>query len=167
MRVILCLSVAAVSFALAPRGDVVACGPVKKVDFFSPVGGLPKAKGDCCCPNGYCPKKPSEKLTVEHEGQKVQVCCSQCIKLFKKSPEKFAALANHQLAARALAKQKACPLCDGKADARHAIDVAGVRVHLCSGECKKKAEGKRARELVDRVFGAKPFAKGFTVAAKK
>jgi YHS domain-containing protein len=164
----LSLSVAALSFVLAAGGDVAACGPpkAKAVEFFCPVGGLPKTKGDCCCPGGYCPKKPSAKVVAEHQGQKVQLCCRLCAPLFKKSPEKFAALANHQLAARALAKQKACPLCGDKADAKHAIDVAGVRVHLCSAECKKKAEGATARELVDRVFGTKPFAKGFTVAAK-
>jgi hypothetical protein len=168
MRVILCLSVAAVCSLLATGGDAAACGPPKKaVEFFCPVDGLPEAKGDCCCPNGYCPKKPSPKVVVDHHGQKVQLCCRKCIQLFKKTPEKFAAVANHQLAARELAKQKACPLCGGKADARHAIDVAGASVRLCSADCKKKAKGATARELVDRVFGEKPFARGFTVAAKK
>jgi hypothetical protein len=169
MRVILCLSVAALCFLPAPGGDAAACGPPKKVEFFCPVDGLPKAKakGDCCCPSGYCPKAPSDKVVVEHHGQKVQLCCVGCIKLFKKTPAKFAAVANHQLAARDLAKQKACPLCGGKADSKHTIDVAGVTVRLCSAGCKKKAEGAKARELVDRVFGEKPFARGFTVAAKK
>jgi hypothetical protein len=168
MRVILCPGVAALCFLLAPGGDAAACGP-EKVEFFCPVDGLPKAmaKGDCCCPNGYCPRKPSPKVVVEHHGQMVQLCCRKCIQIFKKTPAKFAAVANHQLAARALAKQKACPLCGGKADAKHTIDVAGVTVRVCSADCKKKAKGATARELVDRVFGEKPFARGFTVAAKK
>src|SRR2546423_1256249 len=107
-------------------GRRAADPPLKSKDaaFCCPVVGFPEAKDKCCCPGGYCPKKPSPRITVEHRGQRVQLCCSKCIKLFQKEPAKFAANANHQLAARGLARQVRCPLCGGSAKAAHAVDVA-------------------------------------------
>lgn len=140
-----------------------ACGPV----FFCPVAGCGEAKDKCCCPGGYCPRKATARITVEHQGHPVFLCCSQCIEVFKKEPEKFAANANHQLAARLLAKQVKCPLCGGEARATNAVTMAGVMVHFCSQECKKKAESGKLREQLDMVFGKKAFATAFVVTPAK
>lgn len=95
----------------------VSCGstaedaaPGKTASFCCPVQGFPasREKG-CCCPGGYSSKKPSAKIVLPVAGQPVQFCCTLCTDLFKKTPAKFLAHAHHQLAARQLAVQRACP----------------------------------------------------------
>lgn len=140
--------------------------PPKKSEavFCCPVQGFPasREKG-CCCPGGYCSKKPSPKIVLPVAGQPVQFCCTLCTDLFKKTPAKFLAHAHHQLAARQLAVQRACPLCGGKSDPAHTVDVLGVPVAACSAQCRDTLAKADPRERLNQVFGAAPFARAFTV----
>jgi YHS domain-containing protein len=166
MRFTISLLAAALTLAVPLSMGNACCGP-RKPKFCCPVVGFTEAKDKCCCPSGYCPREPTAQIVAEYKGQKVQFCCSKCVPLFKKDPAKFAANANHQLAARGLAKQVSCPLCGGKVSAAHAVDVASVRVLLCSEKCKASAEKGSLRQRIDRVFAEKPFATAFSVTGAK
>jgi YHS domain-containing protein len=141
-------------------------GDGKKIKYFCPVAGMPEAK-TCCCPGGYCPRMPAPEYTIEYKGAKVQLCCSQCNKIFKENPAKFAAVANHQLVATRQARQQNCPLCGGKIDPNAAGEVGGVKVSFCSEDCKKKVADASAKDRVNMVFGNPAFARGFIIMGKK
>jgi hypothetical protein len=138
----------------------------KKVTYFCPVAGMPEAKS-CCCPGGYCPRMPTEKHTIEYKGAKLQLCCSQCAKIFKENPTKFAAVANHQLVATKQAMQHKCPLCGSEIAYIGGVDVAGISVGFCSGRCHKKVADASATERVNLVFGDPAFARGFVMKDAK
>ncbi len=46
------------------------------------------------------------------------------------------------------------------------IEVAGVKVAFCCGNCQKAAKSKEGDEQIDLVFNDKSFEKGFQVSAK-
>jgi YHS domain-containing protein len=97
----------------------------------------------------------------------VQFCCGKCKEQFAKSPEKFVASAHHQLVATGQASQTKCPLCGGEPAKAHAVEVAGVTVHLCSAECRDKIAKATPAEQVELLFGKAGFGRGFTVPNKK
>jgi hypothetical protein len=138
-----------------------------KVKLFCPVVGLPDAPCCPCATGYYCSLKPRPGLTADYKGAKVQFCCGGCAKMFKEAPAKFAVTANHQLVATKQAKQEKCPLCGGKTDPDATIDIAGVKVALCSEGCRKKVVDAPAKDRPGMVFGEQPFARGFVVAAAK
>jgi YHS domain-containing protein len=129
---------------------------------FCPVVGLPECK--CMrCPSGYCPQKPTPQLTLDYKGGKVQFCCGKCRELFKQTPGKFAANANHQLAATGQAVQHKCPLCGGACDPSHAVDIGGVKVFFCSKECCMKVTDATPANRVGLVFNNQAFDRAFAV----
>ena len=114
------------------------------------------------------PKQAAKETNAaDYKGGKVYTCCGGCMGKFKKSPTKFATMANHQLVATKQYKQAKCPLSGGPSKAAHTAEVGGVKVAFCCGNCEgkvKKAKGKVQAEL---VFSDKAFKKGFVSAKKK
>ncbi len=136
-----------------------------KVKYYCPVAGMPDAD-KCRCPGGYCPKIPTEKIVAEHKGAKVQFCCGICVKEFKKTPEKFATVTNHQIAATQQAKQAKCPVTGDKIDPSQSAEVAGVNVFFATPAARQKVADAKLSERMQLVFSEAAFARGFVTASK-
>ncbi len=150
------------TLSYSPVAD--SCGP-GPTPLHCPVNGL---GGDfdkgCGCPSGYCPRNVTLKSpSVEYKGGKVYFCCGGCIEQFKKTPAKFATLANHQLLATGQAKQEHCPLCGGDCKNGNMITVAGVKVRVCGEACSQKVAKAKTAEQLQMVFGDAAFGKAFVV----
>ncbi len=104
---------------------------------------------------------------VKYKDGEVYFCCMNCPKAFAANTAKFAAKANHQLAATGQYVEKVCPLTGRKLNDATAIDVSGVEVSFCCNGCKGKASKLAGAEQVDLIFADKAFDKGFVKAAKK
>jgi YHS domain-containing protein len=118
-----------------------------------------KLDGVNCLVAGNKPAKAEN--FVEYKGGKVFFCCMNCPKAFSADTAKFAAKANHQLAATKQAKQAKCPLSGEDIDASTAIKVGGVEVAFCCDMCKGKAEAEK--DQVAFLFNDKAFDKAFKV----
>lgn len=140
--------------------------PKKKTTFYCPVAGMPETKS-CCCPGGYCPLMPRADLTVDHKGGKIQLCCKQCEKIFKNTPAKFAAVANHQLVATKQATQVKCAMCGSDIGYVPGLDVAGLTISFCSHDCHNNLKKLSPNERIERVFGDAGFARGFVMKSSK
>lgn len=136
-----------------------------KVKFYCPVAGMPDAD-KCCCPSNYCPRTANEKTVVEHKGAKLQFCCAVCVKEFKKTPEKFAAVTNHQIVATQQAKQVKCPITGAAPDPTLTVDVAGVAVQFATSDARRKVADATVRERMQLVFSEAAFARAFVAASK-
>lgn len=141
----------------------------KAIPFYCPVAGLPEAKA-CGCPSGYCSLKPDPSLTIQYRGGKVQFCCAKCIDIFKKSPEKYSAVANHQLVATRQVAQIDCANCAGGklySAEQVIVEVAGIPVLFCSEACAKRVRNASPKERVELVFGDKAFTRAFVTKSSK
>lgn len=105
--------------------------------------------------------------TVAFNGGDVFFCCPNCPNAFKANKDKFAAKANHQLVLTEQAKQKACPFSGQPIDESKTVQVTGVKVAFCCGNCLAKAKKSEGDKLVAAVFANGPFKKGFEVPEKK
>jgi YHS domain-containing protein len=111
-------------------------------------------------------KNVSAKQAVDYNGGKVYFCCKRCVAKFSKDPEKYAALANHQMVATGQYVQTSCPFSGGKLNDSESTEVGGVTVKFCCGNCKGKVEAAESvSDKAELVFSKKAFEKGF--AAKK
>ncbi len=103
-----------------------------------------------------------ESKAVDHLDGKVFFCCPGCVKKWNKDSTKFTTQANLQLVQTGQYTQTKCPISGGDVDEEQFVEVDGVKVHFCCGNCKGKvasaATDEAKREL---VFGEKMFAKGF------
>jgi YHS domain-containing protein len=116
-----------------------------------------------------CPvsgKDAIETSTVEHNGGKVYFCCENCPAAFKKDTAKYAAKANAQLVSTKQAKQTKCPLTGRALNAEQTVEIAGVKVTFCCGNCKGKAAGATGDAQTELVFSDAAFKKGFEIAKK-
>ncbi len=114
------------------------------------------------CPVSGQPAKADK--TADFNGGKVQFCCDKCPQAFAKDPSKYAAKANLQLAQTDQLKQTACPFTAKPCAAGKSIDVAGVEVGFCCGNCLAKAKKSSGDALVELIF--KDPSKGFKSASK-
>jgi YHS domain-containing protein len=113
-----------------------------------------------------CPvaNKPAKAGTeVDYKGGKVYFCCQNCPKTFTAHTEKFAAKANHQLAATGQAYEVKCPLTGRPLNAATAIDVGGVKVAFCCNNCKGRAEAAQGDAQITLIFNDKSFGQGYKV----
>jgi YHS domain-containing protein len=113
-----------------------------------------------------CPvsgKAIDKDASVEFNGGKVYFCCMNCPKAFAKTPEKFAAKANHQLTVTGQAKEIKCPFTGKELNPETKIDVQGAPVCFCCNNCKGKAEAADAQKQIEMIFNDKSFKKGFEV----
>jgi YHS domain-containing protein len=106
----------------------------------------------------------SKDASVEYKGGKLYFCCPDCAAKFAKNKAKYATKANLQLVQTGQAKQKACPLTGAPVDDSTAIDVGGVKVAFCCGNCKAKVKEASAKAQLKMVFGDKAFDKAFAVS---
>ena len=137
----------------------------KDVLIYCPVAGMKGMKD--CCPGGWCGRRPTPDVTTAYKGGVVQFCCKDCLAVFKKSPSKFAAVANHQLVATQKAKQERCPVTGGTFDPAISAEVAGVVVHFANeGACATVRNADEAQR-VNLVFGDSAFGKAFRVVEKQ
>lgn len=107
-------------------------------------------------------KDTKEANAVDYKDAKVYFCCPGCVKKFTKDPDSFATKANHQLVLTKQFTQKACPISGGEVDPEQSLDIGGVKVSFCCGNCKKKVED--AKDLDAKaalVFSAEAFEKSF------
>ncbi len=114
-----------------------------------------------------CPvsgKDAVKTSAVDYKGAKVYFCCENCPAAFKKDTAKFASKANAQLVSTGQAKEVKCPLTGNKLNPEQTVEIAGVKVSFCCGNCKGKAAGASGDAQVDLVFADTPFGKGFEVA---
>jgi len=119
----------------------------------------PATKSEPMCPVSGHACKPD--ATAEFEGGKVCFCCEKCVKAFTADSAKFAAKARQQLAVTGQMVQKGCPLSGGPVKDGTQIEVGGVSVGFCCGNCKGKVAKAAADDQVSMVFGS---GKGFALA---
>ena len=119
----------------------------------------PATKSEPMCPVSGHACKPD--ATAEFEGGKVCFCCEKCVKAFAADSAKFAAKARQQLAVTGQMVQKGCPLSGGPVKDGTQIEVGGVSVGFCCGNCKGKVAKAAADDQVSMVFGS---GKGFALA---
>jgi len=123
----------------------------------------------------------SRDCSVEYRDGEVFLCCADCVETFKASPEKFAAQANHQLAATHQYVQRACPLTgrDIAADKTvndktvndksvndktvndKTVKVGLVTVGVCCNDCQSKLDSADAEDQLEMVFADAAFEKSF------
>ena len=57
------------------------------------LGLMPSVLGAAAKPDGMCPVMPGHKIKqkfyVDYQGQRVYLCCRNCVKAFKKNPERY------------------------------------------------------------------------------
>lgn len=110
--------------------------------------------------------KIADAKVVSHNGGNVYVCCGNCKAKFEKNAAAYAAKANHQLVLTGQAKQVKCPLAGRPVNAKQVVEIAGVKVGLCCGNCKAKLAGAKGDDQVKMAFSDAAFKKGFAVNKK-
>lgn len=103
-----------------------------------------------------------ESKAVDHRDGKVFFCCPGCVKKWNKDSSKYEEMANVQLVQTGQYEQTQCPISGGDVDESQTVEVDGVKVAFCCGNCKKKVESASTDEAKrELVFGTKAFEKGF------
>ena len=116
------------------------------------------------CPVSGKPAIEKAVLELPKGGGKVYFCCENCPKAFQADSAKYSGKANHQLVQSGQLEQVKCPLTGRPMAADKTVDVSGVKVALCCGNCLKKAQGVSGDELVNLLF--KDTSKGYKAASK-
>jgi hypothetical protein len=119
----------------------------------------PATKPEPMCPVSGHACDPDAKAMFE--GGEVCFCCEKCALAFAGDSAKFAAKARQQLVVTGQMVQNGCPLSGGPVKDGTQIDVGGVAVGFCCGNCKGKVAKAAADEQVNLVFGS---GKGFALA---
>ncbi len=106
-------------------------------------------------PQATCPVmkgKINKALFVDHEGQRIYVCCKGCIAPIKKDPEKYI----KKLAAKGeypMKLQTVCPVMGGKINKAMFVDHEGQRIYVCCKGCIapiKKDPAKYIAKLAEK-----------------
>jgi YHS domain-containing protein len=117
---------------------------------------------------GKCPVS-GEAASKEHardfDGGKVYFCCEKCPVAFEKDSKKFAAKAHLQMDVTGQLTEIACPFTGKKLNPEQTVEVGGVKVAFCCGNCKKAALAMDQNKLIDKVFTN--ISKSFKVVAEK
>jgi YHS domain-containing protein len=147
--------------AMRARLIVAACAAVALIA----VQGLRAADEK---PALKCPvsgKATQADKTVDFNGGKVQFCCENCPKAFNANPKKFAGKANLQLIQTGQLVQVKCPLTARPVAADKTVEIDGVKIGVCCGNCLAKATKVAGNEQIDLLLSdPKP---GSFEAAKK
>ena len=117
---------------------------------------------------GKCPvsgEAASKDHVRDFDGGKVYFCCDKCPVAFEKDSKKFAAKAHLQMDVTGQLTEVTCPFTGKKLNPAQTVDVGGVKVAFCCGNCKKKAAAMAQDELIDKVFT--DISKSFKVTAAK
>ncbi|MEM7473879.1 MAG: hypothetical protein AAF483_02745 [Planctomycetota bacterium] len=100
------------------------------------------------------------KKVVDYKEGKLYLCCSTCVKRMDKYPEKYEALANHQLVVTKQYKQGACPITGKDVDASAKLTIGGVEVHFADAATAAKVKGMDEDDQVTAAFGKDGFKAG-------
>jgi len=114
------------------------------------------------CPVSGQPAKADK--TVDFNGGKVQFCCENCPKAFNANSKKFAGKANLQLIQSGQLVQVKCPLTGRPMAADKAVEIAGVKIGVCCGNCLAKATKASGDEQIDLLLS--DTSKGFEAVKK-
>ncbi len=112
-----------------------------------------------------CPvsgKAVDASKTLDFNGGKVAFCCANCPKAFAKDSKKYAGKANLQLVQSGQLKQVKCPLTGKDCAADKSVQVEGVKVSFCCGNCLAKASKLAGDEQINLLFS--DTSKGFKPA---
>lgn len=149
--------------------SVAAVAILASTMFFAQADDEKDAKVDFskvkCLMNAKAPAK--ETNAADYKGGKVYTCCGGCLAKFKKDPAKYATAANAQLVSTKQFVQKKCPISGGPAKADKSVEVNGIKVMFCCGNCQGKVSGAEGDKKAELVFSDKAFKKGFVAAKKK
>ena len=99
--------------------------------------------------------------SAEYKGKKVFFCCGNCKAAYTKDAAKFATKANHQLFQTKQFVQVKCPLSGGDLDKSKTVEIGGVKVAFCCGNCQGKASKATGDDQVALAFADAAFKKGF------
>lgn len=124
-----------------------------------------KLEGVKCLVNPNADAK--EATGVEYREGNVFFCCGNCAAKFKEDSAPFATQANHQLVRTGQYEQAHCPLSGGDLNPEQTVEINGVTVQFCCGNCKGKVAGAEGAEQAALVFGNEAFEKGFQVVAEE
>ncbi len=92
----------------------------------------------------------------------VYFCCGGCKSKFEENNEKFVVKSNHQLVATGQFTQTACPFSGGDMNEAKTVEVGGVDVAMCCGNCVKKVNNADSVDAkAELLFSAKAFETGF------
>jgi hypothetical protein len=104
-----------------------------------------------------------EETAVEYREGKVFFCCGNCAGKFKEDSAPLSTQANHQLVRTAQYQQVHCPLSGGDLNPEKSVEINGVEVKFCCGNCQAKVAEAEGEEQVKLVFANEAFEKGFEV----
>ena len=109
------------------------------------------------------------KQVVAYKGGKLHLCCSQCVRRFKKTPAKYEAKANHQMVLTGQFLQHACPV-TGQVLPKDApsLKIGGVKTKFASQQELAKVKKMSEEDQIATIFGVKGFKTGkFEIVKKK
>lgn len=108
----------------------------------------------------------SKAVSVSYRKASAYVCCNNCKAKFEKDSSKFATKANHQLVQTAQFTQTKCPISGRALDSTKTVQISGVSVAFCCGNCQGKAKKAKGDDQLAIAFSDKAFDKGFAAARK-
>ncbi len=112
-------------------------------------------------------KAKASKVVKTKQGN-LYMCCGNCVKAYKKNPEKFTAAANKQMVQTGQYVQKGCPFSGGKLNDEAVVKIGKMEVKMCCGGCAKKVNSAESdKDKIAMVFNKKAFEKGFAKAKKE
>jgi len=122
-------------------------------------GGKGKREFKATCPVSGADAKREQ--SVAYKEKKVFFCCEKCKAAYEKEPAKYSQKANWQLAQTRQFVQAKCPLSGGAIDKKQSVEIGGVNVSFCCGDCKGKVEAAKGDDQVAMVFADEAFGKAF------
>ena len=110
--------------------------------------------------------KIADAKVAKYRDASVYVCCDKCKAALEKDSSKFATKANHQLFLTSQATQTKCPISGRDLDSTKTVEISGVSVAFCCGNCQGKADKAKGDDQLAIAFEDKAFDKGFKVNKK-
>ncbi len=100
---------------------------------FSVVSAEAELKAQTTCP--IMGGKIDKKAFIDHQGQRIYICCAGCKEPFLKEPEKYyKKIAKQNVLLENI--QETCPVMGGKIDKKIYTDYNGRRIYFCCESCK-------------------------------
>lgn len=101
------------------------------------------------------------KKVMDYKEGKLYLCCSSCVKRVEKYPEKYEAMANHQLVYTKQYKQTVCPVTGKKVNQESPkLKIDGVEVMFVDLANLQKIKELELEKQIEMVFGKKGFKMG-------
>ena len=93
--------------------------------------------------------KINKEIFVNHNGERVYLCCAGCVEAFKKDPAKYLEKmeADGVVLEKAPITQVNCPVSGKPINEAIYTDQDGKRVYFCCDDCKKSFEKEPAKYM--------------------